>query len=104
MMTYQTGSKLEKKVCENSQRIVSISLTHHQELTEVAVLNCDLSAIPITDFDRFQNPKTKRPYYVAYLICKMLLCGTSLEVEIHWNERIICNTMIKDIRSTTTRS
>src|SRR5271155_5326363 len=103
MMTYQTGSKMHKQVCGNSQRILSISLTH-QELTDVAVLNCDLSTIPITDFERFENPKTKRPYYVAYLTCKMLLFGTSLEVEIHWNESIVCKTSIKDIQRTRSRS
>ena len=75
-------------------------LTHYQELVEVAILNCDLSNIPISEFDRFENPKTKRPYYVAYLICKILLSGTSLEVEIHWNERTLCNTKIEDVEST----
>ena len=98
MMTCQTGSKLHKKVCGNSQRIVSILLTHHQELTEVAVLNPDLSTIPVTNFDQFENPKTKQPYYVTYLICKMLLSGTSLDVDIYWGEKRVCSTKISDIR------
>jgi hypothetical protein len=99
MMTCQTGSKLHKKVCgEIPQRIVLILLTHHQELTQVAVLDTDLSTIPTTSFDQFENPKTKQPYYVTYLTCKMLLSGTSLEVQIYWNEKRMCSTMIEDIR------
>ena len=81
-----------------SQRIVSILLTHHQELTEVAVLNPDLSTIPVTSFDQFENPKTKQPYYATYLVCKMLLSSTSLEVEIHWNGKRVCNMEIVDVR------
>ncbi|KAI9868488.1 MAG: hypothetical protein M1813_005932 [Trichoglossum hirsutum] len=47
--------------------------TAQTELMEVAVLNCDLSTKPITDFDQSENPKTKQPYYTAYLICKVIL-------------------------------
>lgn len=66
-------------------------------------MNCDLSAIPINDFDRFQNPTSKRPYYVAYLVCRVIMSGTSIEVEIHWNKRIICSTKIRDIESMSIR-
>src|SRR5271156_6745322 len=104
MMTNQTGSKLDKKVCVNSRRLASISLILHQELIEVAVLNCDLSTIPITNFERFENTKTKRPYYATYFVCKMLLSGTSLEVEIYWNKRRVCSTKIQDIQRTRLRS
>lgn len=79
-------------------------LTHYKELVEVAILNCDLSSIPISEFDQFENPKTGRPYYAAYLMCKVLLSGTSMEVEIHWNKRRLCNTKIKDVESTRLRS
>jgi hypothetical protein len=79
-------------------------LTHYQELVEAAVLNCDLSNIPISDFDQFENPKSRRPYYVAYLMCKILLSGTSLEVEIHWNETRLCNRKIRGIGSIPSRS
>lgn len=74
-------------------------LTHYQELVEVAILNCDLSHISIDNFDRFKNPKSKQPYYAAYLMCKILLSGTSLEIEIHWNGRRLCTTKIKDVES-----
>ncbi|CZR64187.1 uncharacterized protein PAC_14084 [Phialocephala subalpina] len=77
--------------------------TGQNELVQVAVLNCDLSAIPINDFDRFQNPTSKRPYYVAYLVCRIIMSGTSIEVEIHWNKRIICSTKIRDIESMSIR-
>lgn len=69
----------------------------------MAVLNCDLSTIPINDFDRFQNPTSKRPYYVAYLVCKIIMSGTSIEVEIHWNKRVICSTRIRDLDSMSMR-
>ena len=86
------------------KQIMASLLTHYQELVEVAILNCDLSNIPITEFDRFENPKSRRPYYVAYLMCKILLAGTSLEVEIHWNERRVCNTKIKDVENPRSKS
>jgi hypothetical protein len=80
-------------------------LTHYyQELAKAAVLNCDLSSIPLGEFDRFKNPKTRRQYYAAYLMCKVLLSGTSLEVEIHWNERRLCNTKIMDVEAASLRS
>src|SRR5437016_696688 len=97
MMTCHTGSKLHKQVCGNCQRIVPISLTHYQELIKAAVLKCDLSATPITEFERFENPRTGRPYYVAHLICKVLLSGTSLDVELHWEESKVGSARIKDI-------
>jgi len=73
--------------------------TGQNELVEVAILNCDLSSIPTSNFERFENPKSRRPYYIAYLICKILLSGTSLEVEIQWNGRRICKIEIKDVEN-----
>jgi hypothetical protein len=68
-------------------------------LTKVAVLNCDLTGIPIGQFDQSENPKTGQPYYAAYLMCKFVLSGTSMEVEIQWNKRRLCHTTIQDIES-----
>ncbi|KAH0556986.1 hypothetical protein GP486_005225 [Trichoglossum hirsutum] len=73
--------------------------TGQNELVEVAILNCDLSKIPIRDFDKSENPKSRQPYYTAHLSCKTLLSGSSLKVEIHWDEGRLCDTEINDVGS-----
>lgn len=74
-----------------------ILLTCIQDLVEVTVLNCDLSNLPLNDFDRYENPKTKRPYYSACMICKMMISGTTLDIEIYYNNIRICKEQIKEL-------
>lgn len=73
--------------------------TGENELIKVAVLNCDLSNSFLGDFEKHENPNTKKAYYVLYLIFKMELCGTSVNAELRWNERLVCSTKIKDLQT-----
>jgi hypothetical protein len=38
---------------------------------------------------------------MAHCICKFVLSGSSLTVEIMWNEMQMCSTMIKDVQGVT---
>jgi hypothetical protein len=69
------------------------------ELGHAAVLSCDLSKFELSEFEQFKNPTNKRPYYVAYLVCKFIMSGTDLDVEIHWNKRIVCSEKIRNIET-----
>ncbi|KUJ14621.1 actin-like ATPase domain-containing protein [Mollisia scopiformis] len=69
--------------------------TGQNELGRSAVLSCDLSTFSLNEFVLFRNPTTKRPYYVAYLVCRFIMCETDLEVEIRWKERVVCSEKIK---------
>jgi hypothetical protein len=68
------------------------------ELNEIAVLNCDLSSLPLSDFEEKENTQTRKRYYVAHLLCKMIVAGTCLEVHIIMDGKILCQTKIEDIQ------
>ena len=70
------------------------------ELKKVAVLDFDLSNSSLNKFERRETPKTKEPYYVVYLIFKLLLCGTSVEAELHWNKKLVCSVPVKELQTT----
>lgn len=72
-------------------------LTLTQELNQAVVLNCDLSRFELHDFEQHQNPTSKRPYYVAYLVCKFIISGIDLDIEIHWNKNVVCSEKIRNI-------
>lgn len=74
-------------------------LTSGSELEHAAVLSCDMSQFELSAFEQFKNPTTKRPYYVAYLTCKFIMSGTDLDVEIHWNKKIVCSEKIRNIET-----
>jgi hypothetical protein len=69
------------------------------ELNQIAVLNCDLSSLPLSDFEKKENTQTRKHYYVAHLLCKMMLTGTCLEVQIIMDGKILCQTKIENIES-----
>lgn len=68
-----------------------------EELKEVTILTYDLSPFSLDDFDRAENQKNKAPYYVAYLTCKMAMSGSTVTVEILWNDVQLCKTKIQDV-------
>ena len=74
-------------------------LTISKELVKASVLNCDLSSIPLVEFDRYQNPQTRRAFYIAYLMCKVTLSGAWLEVAIHLKGKQICTTKIENVQN-----
>jgi hypothetical protein len=80
-------------------------LTCCAELKEVTVLTYDLSSFSLDDFDRAKNQKNKAPYYVAYLTCKMAMSGSTVTVEILWNDVQLCKAKIQDVdRKSSVRS
>ena len=83
---------------------LSFKLTLCEELVKAAVLNCDLSSIPLGDFDRYQNQQTRRPFYIAYLMCKVVLSGTCLEVSIQFKGKEICTTRIDNVQNASAAS
>jgi len=97
MTTFQTDIRMHEKVgkkketvCDNTDETV--------ELKEVAVLNCDISSIPLEEIDTGVNPVTRRQYYTAYLKCEIKMRGTQLELKILWNDRVLCQSMIQNIK------
>jgi hypothetical protein len=36
----------------------------------------------------------------VYLIFKLLLCGTSVEAELHWNKKLVCSVPVKELQTT----
>lgn len=71
--------------------------SHHSEMAQVAVLNCDLSKVPLDDFDRYRNPTSSTPFYGAPLTCIFSMKGTELDVQLLRNESPISSVTIKDI-------
>jgi hypothetical protein len=76
-------------------------LTYYQDLNEVAVLHCDLSKFPINKFDQSGTSRDGSPCYVAYCVCKFVLSGNSLSVEIIWDRKRMCNARIENIQRVT---
>ena len=68
-----------------------------------ASLDVDLSQLPLGDFDRMKNPKTKKIYYNAHLDCRMILSGTSLDIQVYCNNKKICQTTLQDIETSRTK-
>ncbi len=72
-------------------------LTKVIELKEVYALNSDLSSISPDRFERTENQRTRQPYYIAYLMCKMTMSGSTIVVKITWDDTLLCETMIQDV-------
>ena len=72
-------------------------LTKVIELKEVYALNSDLSSISPDRFERAENQRTRQPYYIAYLMCKMTMSGSTIVVKITWDDTLLCETMIQDV-------
>jgi len=72
-------------------------LTKVIELKEVYALNSDLSSISLERFERAENQRTRQPYYIAYLMCKMTMSGSTIDVKVTWDDTLLCNTTIKDV-------
>jgi hypothetical protein len=73
------------------------------ELETVAVLDIDLSKVPLSNFDQGNNPRTGAPYFSAPLILKMKLFDRRLVVQILMDDEIFCETAIDDLESETSR-
>jgi len=86
---HEKVGKKQETVCDNTDETT--------ELEEIAVLNCDISSIPLEEFDTGVNPVTRRQYYTAYLKYKVEMRGTQFEVKILWNNRVLCQSMIQNI-------
>ena len=67
------------------------------ELKITCALKCDLSSIPLHEFEQAKNPKTNRPYFIADLICRMELSGSKVVVKILSHETVLSKATIKDI-------
>lgn len=63
------------------------------------MLNCDLTTIPIAEFDCIQHPTTKCKYYIAYLTCEITMTVSVLDVAIIWKGKVIDSKKIKDVES-----
>lgn len=64
------------------------------EVEQVGCIKCDMSSYSPNEFEWRQNPQTGDNYYVAFLVCRMLLTTTTLEAEVLVNDRQIGYTHI----------
>jgi len=94
---FQIGSRIHEKVSSATFSYQENVADNFSELKVACVLKCDLSSIPLHEFERATNPKTKKTFYIADLICRMELAGSEVVVKILYHETLLSKATIKDI-------
>lgn len=65
---------------------LSLVTNNGTDVIKLGVVPCSLSNFSLNDFESRMNQYTNEGHYIVYLVCKMQLSLTNLEVDVFVNE------------------